>query len=233
MNKRYILPLMLIISCLVYFSTGFSKVKSDQSDYKPFDEIISRTGSEVIEYGITTCFETEDEGKNVCSKMLQDMQFDDGRDVSVFEIDNVYRIEFQKGMDTGYIESIKDDKKSIIKIHIVESSKTNNIDELKIVIENVVKKKYPQAKYFKYIKCKIPDCNTDKLNKSLVKLLKEHGASNVYTVPIDKGFSTIAYTGIYEPINNNRKLMDFNFAICRYSSGTYIVMGTPEILETY
>jgi len=55
----------------------------------------------------------------------------------------------------------------------------------------------------------------------------------IETVSINNGLSTVAYTKEYDEKVTNNKLIDFNYAVCNYSSGRYIIIGTPEIITTY
>jgi hypothetical protein len=71
------------------------------------------------------------------------------------------------------------------------------------------------------------------VNEKIIKLLESHSTKNIETVNINNGLSTVAYTKNYDAMVNNNKLIDFNYAVCNYSSGSYIIIGTPEIIITY
>jgi hypothetical protein len=60
-----------------------------------------------------------------------------------------------------------------------------------------------------------------------------NNASNIGTVEIDNGYSTVAYTRKYPVMKNDGKWIDFNYAVCSYSSGNYVIIGTPVIITTY
>ena len=111
---------------------------------------------------------------------------------------------------------------------------------LKKDLSNSIGNRGKNIKYFQYLKAKILVSSTDSgvsdiynINKTIINMLKTHGTENIETVSINNGLSTIAYTKKYENKVNNNKLIDLNYAVCNYSSGRYIIIGTPEIITTY
>ena len=70
-------------------------------------------------------------------------------------------------------------------------------------------------------------------NDRIIKVLISHGAKNIDTVSINNGLRTVPYTPKYDEVKINNKLIDFNYAVCNYSCGRYIIIGTPEIITTY
>ena len=44
-------------------------------------------------------------------------------------------------------------------------------------------------------------------NKEILKLLKEHGTTNINTISLENGYSTTAYTRRYDSIESNGKKM--------------------------
>jgi hypothetical protein len=141
--------------------------------------------------------------------------------------------EFGKDNLKGYIETIHYENHNIVTINLVKKDDKNSLKELKDKLEQCLNNKKVNVKYFMYLKSKMKDDNIQYANKNIVKLLKYYGAVNINTVSLQNGYSTTAYTKRYEPIESNGKKMDFNYAVCKYSSGNYIIIGTPEIIVTY
>jgi hypothetical protein len=198
-----------------------------------FEEIISKTGSNVIEYGVRVSFMTDSIEKEILEGTLKTMGYYNPSNNIISIKDNVYSIDFNNGDFYGFIQSVKQDDGACITLDIKEKSTINNINLLKKNIENAVGEKYKNIKYFLYLKSKLKQSNLTEVNNQIKTILKNTGAKAIDTVEINNGFSTIAYTKKYQAIKNNGKLIDFNYAVTSYNSGNYIIIGTPTIKETY
>ena len=86
---------------------------------------------------------------------------------------------------------------------------------------------------FKFIKAEVPCTDIHEVNNKVIQLLKKHNSVNINTIDINNGCSTVAYTGTSEYMLDQGKKMDLNYAICKYSSGNYVVIGTPIIVTPY
>ena len=197
------------------------------------DEIINKTGSTVVEYGVRASYVTNDLEIDTLKDTLKTLGYYDSDSMDISVKEGIYTIDFIKGNTYGFVESVNENDQFFITIDIKEKSTINNINILKKNIENVVNKKHKSAKYYLYLKSKIKENNLSKVNNEIKKVLNGIGASDIETVGIDKGFSTVAYTKRYETIKNNGRLIDFNYAVNSYNSGNYIIIGTPTIKETY
>jgi hypothetical protein len=229
-NKWYIVSLLLFILTFVCFNTRFYALDGE----KDLEEaIIQKTNSNIEEYGVTTSFVTKADGRKITDTLLEDLGYRNHGDVTVFERDDVYRLEFKSGSYYGYVESAKEEDGNIIKIDIKDVSSRNNLQSLKESIEKSVEKYYRNPEMFTYLKAKCPCSDTKSTNETIVNLLEKNGTINIDTCKLLRSYSTVCYTKRYDPILISGKLMDFNFAVCSYSSGDYIIMGTPEIIETY
>lgn len=228
--KWCVLSLLLFIFMMICFNTKFY---AESNNENLFDDIISKTQGKVIEYGVTTSFMATGSGAINCNNILNDMGFKENSKITESKSNNIYRIEFQNEKISGYVESVKEADKSIIKISIIASESKNNMYELKNKVNESVKNHGGNAELFEYLKVKLPDSDIEHTNRTIVSLLESRGTIDIDTVRLENGFSTVCNTGKFKPTMINGKLIDFNFSVSNYTSGNYIIMGTPEILETY
>lgn len=229
-TKWYIFSLLLFIFIILCFNTKFYAAGSNKTT---FDDIVAKTGSDIVEYGITTSFETSRDGNKVCDDILTNLSLEKETKVTKFASDNLYRLDFQNKTASGYVESVLDGGTDIVKLYVIKAESSNNLMKLKEKAKEAVSSYCKDPKVFLYLKAKTPDFDIEHTNRTIVSLLKKSGTIDMDTVNLGKSLSTVCYTAKFEPTLINGKLIDFNFAVCSYPSGNYIIMGTPEILETY
>lgn len=238
--KRRSIALLCIVLSLIILQINV-RLSSAQEEVDLFDEILLETKSKTVEYGLKTCFETAEDSKEICEYLIQALEFNNKETkLSYFENEDSYCIEFSGGNVQGYIEASKYNKKDIITINISKTSTENGLVSLKNKVSDSIGSRGKDIKFFQYLKAdmQVGNINVRKenihsVNKSIIKILKSHGTENIETVNINNGLSTVAYTKKYSEKVNGNKLMDFNYAVCNYSSGRYIIIGTPEIITTY
>lgn len=114
---------------------------------------------------------------------------------------------------------------TVVEIEIVENTKKVIVDDLKKELAKLVDDTFIKVQYFSYVKGNL---NTQKqvseINDYLQQKLKENGATKVNSIPINSGVTGVA--------SNNRDFR-FNYSICEYNSGKYLIVGTPTIFTTY
>ena len=114
---------------------------------------------------------------------------------------------------------------TIVEIEIVQNTKQIIVDDLKKELAKLVDDTFINIRYFSYVKGKL---NTQKqiseIKDYLQEKLKENGATKVNSIPINSGVTGVA--------SNNRDFQ-FNYSICEYNSGKYLIIGTPTIFTTY
>ncbi|MDP4143431.1 MAG: YwmB family TATA-box binding protein [Bacillota bacterium] len=157
------------------------------------------------------------------------------RTINKITIDSngVYCREFNKGQIYGYIESVKSNNEYIIYIYIQIEDSKDNLAMLKSQVEKASNNNKFDMVVNQYVKAKLQDNDIAKVNKTILNIINKSGATNVNTVSFNNGYSTVAYTKRYNAILDNNKKIDFNFAVCKYPSGSYIVIGIPVISITY
>ncbi|SKA81237.1 TATA-box binding [Clostridium sp. USBA 49] len=227
-NKLFILVLILII----LFGGINKNLSFAKKNINFFNEILTKVNGSVEEYGIKTVVNTKEDSENYCNKILKSLNLKDVI-TNITKESNIYCIEFRNNNIYGYIESTKGDSYNTVTLNIIKKGSTNGINSLEKLVDNALGENYNKAKYFQYIKAQIPSKDIYKTNKDIEVLLKDNGVKNIDTVKIENGYTSTAYTGKYPVIKNNGKYIDFNYALCSYTSGNYIIIGTPIIIETY
>lgn len=237
--KRKSIAILLILSViLLQINLVFTNA---HETVDLFDEILIATNSKTVEYGLRTSFKTKENPKAVCSYLINALQLNNEQTkLNILTNEDTYCIEFSDGGIKGYIEALKYNNEDVISINICEMDNKNGLVALKNKVSSCIGYRGENPKYFQYLKAKIeprginvPEKDIYNVNESIIGILKSHGSENIETVHINNGLSTIAYTKKYDVKINNNKWMDFNYAVCNYSSGSYIIIGTPEIITTY
>ena len=90
-----------------------------------------------------------------------------------------------------------------------------------------------KVEYSLYVKSKILNGTIDETRDVVLKQLYLNKAQNIDEVEISNGYSIISNTNLYDKEIILGEEIDFNCAIVRYSSGCYLIMGTPVIRITY
>jgi len=238
--KRKSIALLCIILSLIILQINV-KFSNAQEEVNLFDEILLQTKSKTVEYGLKTCFKTDEEPKQVCDYLIQTLEIDNKEiKLNSIEKEDSYCIEFSGENVQGYIEALKCNNEDVITINISKMDNENGLVSLKNKVNDSIGYRGKDIKYFQYLKAEMQGIDTNKViediysvNERVIKILKSHGTENIETVNINNGLSTMAYTKKYDEKVYNNKLIDFNYAICNYSSGRYIIIGTPEIITTY
>ncbi|MCJ7691332.1 MAG: YwmB family TATA-box binding protein [Clostridiaceae bacterium] len=236
--KRKSIVLLCIVLCIIIFGINVS-FSDAQEKINLFDEILLETKGEISEYGLQVNFETREVPKEVCNYLFQTLDLDNKEIKSrIFENEDSYSIEFSGGNLKGYIQALKNNNKDVITVNISKVGNENGLVSLKNKFNVNIGYRGENIKYYQYLKAKISEDSESvediySVNESIIKILKSHGTKNIETVSINSGLSTVAYTKNYDVVVNNNKLIDFNYAVCNYSSGRYIIIGTPEIITTY
>jgi hypothetical protein len=197
-----------------------------------FNEVITLTSGRTLEYGIKVSFEIKQDPEIYCLDLLNKMELDKG-EVNVSRDGSIYSIEFTNSGLKGYIENISYDNHNVVTISLVEKNSENRLSELEDKIYSVIERRGSEVESFRYLKVKIDDDDIRKVNGNINSFLKKQGAINIDTVNLENGYSTVAYTKRYTSIKNNGRLIDLNYAVCRYSSGSYLIIGTPVITINY
>jgi len=238
--KRKIIALLCIVLSLIILQVNV-RISNAQEEVNLFDEILLQTKSKTVEYGLKTCFDTKEGSKEICNYLIKDLELSNKEiKLNISENKGSYCIEFTGENVEGYIEALKYKSDNAITINISKSGSENELVSLKNKVSTGIGHRGTNIKYYQYLKAKL---GTDTqngvakssygVNETIIKILKSRGAKNIETVNINNGLSTIAYTQKYDALLINNELIDFNYAVCNYSSGRYVIIGTPQIITTY
>lgn len=227
-TKAFILLIFMMVSLGDFNSNLY--LASKKPDF--FREIVSLTEGKVVEYGVKANFLISEDGENYCLELFKKLNIENA-DINVVKDDKFYSVEFNNNEFKGYIESTSYDNHNVVTLNIVQYDNEYRLLELKNRVSIAVGKDEKEVKYFDYLKAQVNKDSTEKVNSDIAELLKNNNASNIDTIKIDNGYSTVAYTKKYPVMKNNGKLMDLNYAVCSYSSGDYVIIGTPVIITTY
>lgn len=238
--KRKSIALLCIVLCQIILQINVI-LSNAQESVNLFEKILLQTKSETVEYGLKTSFKAWEDPKQVCNYLIQNLGFNSSEiKLDNYENEDSYGIDFLSENLKGYIEAVKYNNDNIITINISKIDNENGLESLKNKVSKIISNKGENIKYFQYLKAKMPEGNSNvgnedihAINETIIKILKSYGTKNIETVSINNGLSTIAYTKKYDSKVNNNKLIDFNYAVCDYSSGRYIIIGTPEIITSY
>lgn len=245
--KKKSIALLCIVLCLIILQINV-KFTNAQEKGNLFDQILLQTKSKTVEFGLKASFKTGEEPKIICNYLIQSLDLNSKNiKLNRSKDEDSYCIEFIGENIEGYIQGLKYDNQGLkydnendITINISRVGNKNGLVSLKNKIRTSIGSRGKDIKYYQYLKAKIEDSKSNvkikdiyRVNNGIIKLLKLGGAINIETVSLNNGLSTIAYTKRYDEKVTNNKLIDFNYAIFNYSSGTYIIIGTPEIIITY
>lgn len=224
-NKSIILVFLFIISLSNLSNLSFANKNTDI-----FNKIMETANGSTVEYGIRANYEIDENVEKYCLTLLKKLNLSDSN-INISKDGKYYSVDFKSAAVNGYIECSDYDNHKLVSLNIIKSSNENGLDELIKTIDSAINKK--DVKYFQYLKAKVPEINTEKLNNEIINMLQAENTSNIETVKLGNGNSTVAYTKQFIPIKDNGKLEDLNFAVCSYGAGNYLIIGTPIIIEAY
>lgn len=226
-NKILVL-IITVIAILLNYSVPYAC-----KDIDLFQDMINKSEGHIVESGVRTCFISAMNGQELQNYILKKIRWKNTKVKSYKNKENYY-IDIKSSDITGFISITRAYDESLVTIDILKKGSNNELENIKNSIESVIKPiNHHKSTYYEYVKAKLPDKDLASLNKELAWLLKSYGATNINSVELNNGFSSTAYTGKFNSKINNGKLMDLNYALSSYTSGKYIIIGTPEIIIAY
>lgn len=224
--------LMVILVIMIGISSSEYTITLAERDIDLFNEVLNTAQGTVLEYGVKATFETNSDSEEYCLELLKELGIKGGN-VNITKDKNSYSVDFNNDSINGYIESMRYDNHNVVTLNMAKTDMENGLSKLKKKVEEAIGREKTEVKYFQYLKAQIVNTNKAEVNRDIAEVLKKHNAVNIDTIQIDNGYSTVAYTKKYSTIKSNGKTIDFNFAVGSYSSGSYIIIGTPVIVTTY
>lgn len=226
-NKKHILGIVIL------FMIAFSNISVKGNDIKLFDDIIELNNGSIEEVGVRATFNIGDYGKEAMKKVFDELSIKDVESVEFSKDHGNDILKFRGENVSGSIENLKEEKGSTIVLNITEKTSINNIEEIKDNIRKSITSSNKNIKYSYYIKSKLSTSDVADTNKKILNYLTDIGSTNLDSIEINNGFSTVGFTKHFDSIDNGGKLIDFNYAVVTYSSGTYMLLGTPILMIPY
>lgn len=229
-KKKRIVIFLIMAIVIINFNIFLSHAK-ERVDV--FDEVLSITNSKIAEASITTTFKPNKDYdyyyKNLLlllreyTTSMEEKTIYDNSNYREFKFDNIY----------GYIEKVFYKDETLITINLVEKTNENKLEDLKGVLDKILLEHAYNVQYYLQIKSMLEEKDLETVNCSIINALENRKTTGLNTVNLNNGYSTICNTKNYIAKRVNDELIDFQFAVVRYSSGNYLIMGTPEITLTF
>lgn len=199
-----------------------------------FDEILSNRNIAVSKYSVTGTFKSSLSENGLVKDILQRTCTILGNVEYTVEYNNEFiNISFVSEEYEGSINSTPYYGENIITVTIIKEDNENNTKELQGKLSEILSHINSRITYSQSIKGKILNNNLEEINKFVLDILDENKAKNINTAKLHNGYSTISNTNFYESKKVGNMDIDFHYAVVKYSSGCYLIMGTPEITLDY
>ncbi|NOH16735.1 hypothetical protein [Clostridium cochlearium] len=205
-NKKLVIILFVIL-----FLLGAKLPKKNL-----FQSLLDISKGTIIENGVKLISEDSLGKEKSFQQILNSLDIEETEIKDYKENEKKVIIEFQKESLRGYIqqEHIKDKNLSRTTMVLIEKNSENILDDLKKSGKKILNE---NLKIYSYMKVKINTEDLDSANKKIIERLNY----NINTVKIINGYS------------NFLENKSFQYALVNYSSGSYLIMGEPQIFELY
>ena len=114
-----------------------------------------------------------------------------------------------------------EDKYTYVEITLINKSDKYTTADLKNILKKLENQKSKNKQYFLYYEGKEKELDN---NYSIDKLANENNVQKINLLNINNGYTGTGY------LSNGDKA---NFALTKYNTGSYIIIGTPTIFATY
>ncbi|MBE6065503.1 hypothetical protein [Clostridium cochlearium] len=205
-NKKLVIILFVIL-----FLLGAKLPKKNL-----FQSLLDISKGTIIENGVKLISEDSIGKEKSFQQILNSLDIEETEIKDYKENEKKVIIEFQKESLRGYIqqEHIKDKNLSRTTMVLIEKNSENILDDLKKSGNKILN---GNLKIYSYMKVKINTEDLDSANKKIIERLNY----DINTVKIINGYS------------NFLENKSFQYALVNYSSGSYLIMGEPQIFELY
>lgn len=235
MNNLYLKLITLIIIMI-------NVIPYNNNEYigRVYDDLDDRIKMTICEYRIQGSYNISNTAKSDVKEQVEAIKdnilvylgqvsvSDDGEynyKLSFPDIDYKGGIEIAPYKDTIRIITYVDLRGEELDLSLIKRLKDDFTKALNGVSTNV--------EYSLSLKSKILDDTMEETEEKVIKQLDEYRAENTKVGKINNGYSIISNTGMNRSYRVCGEDIDFNCAIVRYSSGCYLILGTPEIVITY
>jgi len=203
-----------------------------QGQVDMFEKLLSNRNIEVSEYSVTATFNSDSQGMDACKEIVRKASATLGKmEYTVNDKDEFSNIIFSNEIYKGSITSTPYKDKNVVVITVIKKEKENRTKELKSKLSEILSHVNSRITYSQCIKGKILNNNLDEVNNFVMNELEQ--SKNINKAKLYNGYSIICNTNLYDSKKVGNMDVDFHCAVVKYSSGCYLVMGTPEITLDY
>lgn len=228
--------LIIMIACTLIIVTLNDKTFYGRDNVDMFNEILKVVETSTEEYVVEGSFYSNESKEDTYNKIILNIERVMGQVSGNYKGTSSFIIDFNNKKYNGIVSMIpyKDEYNVVLSISICGSDlDIEDERQLKSKITEVLSPLSSRLEYSLYVKSKILGNTIDEVKDAVLGQLKLYKAQNIDKVNISNGYSIISNTSLYEKKVILGKDIDFNCAIVKYSSGCYLIMGTPEIKVTY
>ncbi|MEW8957374.1 YwmB family TATA-box binding protein, partial [Clostridium sp.] len=146
-------------------------------------------------------------------------------------VENLNQYKDSKNIDLDIVDEFLESKG---KIYINMGIKDNDtkLYQINDNILNLINTEYKNINTYYFIRGKLEDKEPKTYEKKLQLFLQLIGSNNVKTINNKEVYGT-ALTGFFNSEIIANEKVDLNFSINKYTSGTYVNIGTPIITFSY
>lgn len=232
-NKLIFCFALLMFISLIFICGHSIKAELDQDI---FSEILKYSHSNVVQTGVNISFVKSGNYKSISRNIIKNIKGSIGSNLcdKITSDDGLeYCVEFKNSNISGYLEANRLDGNEVkVDVALQEKTSNNDINSLEeAVISN--KSNCNRLQCYKYLKAKSKMKNVYNIDEKVKKVLNSIKAENIKTVKLNKNLSTTAYTKKFNYIQDGNRKVDFNYSVCKYETGNFIIVGTPIIPITY
>lgn len=232
MKCKFKVLLTILLTLVISISNNSIFLAKEKVDI--FDVIFSNENIEVSKYSVTATFKTSFSDAGVSKDILNRICTILGNmEYTIEDKDGFTNIVFLNEDYEGTINSTSYDGENIITVTVIKEDTENKTKELQGKLSEILSHVNSRIIYSQCIKGKVLSNNLDEINKFVLDTLGQNKAENINTAKLYNGYSNIANTKLYNSKKIGNLDIDFHCAVVKYSSGCYIIMGTPEITLDY
>ncbi|MEG1256488.1 hypothetical protein [Clostridium sp.] len=228
---------LLIITMLALTVINFNnKISYGNDNVDMFKEVLKNVDVSTEEYMVEGSFYSEEKPENIYNNIIKNIENIMGQVEFKNEDSNSFKISFNNKDYNGKIIILPYKQGYEVVLSISICGLNLDIDEeeqLSGRISEILSPINSSVEYSLCVKSKILSNTIEEVKDTVLNQLKLYKAQNIDKVKISNGYSIISNTNIYDEKIILGKAIDFNCAIVKYSSGCYLIMGTPEITVTY
>jgi hypothetical protein len=199
-----------------------------------FQEVFSNENIEVCEYSVNATFKASITETQLLEEILERTSTILGEmEYTITDKAGFTNITFLNENHNGIINSTHYDGENIITVTVIKKDNKNKTKELQGKLSEILSHVNSRITYSQSIKGKILNNSLDEMNKFVLDTLEKNKSENINTAKLYNGYSNVANTKLYNSKKVGDKDIDIHCAVVKYSSGCYLIMGTPEITLDY